>query len=82
MELDLGPVLERCWRQKKPIRTGSAEFFSDFSRFKRFWEGRGELRRILMIGIDRGHVTRSGTSLGTVLEAKAANRDGFYLIFE
>ena len=37
--------------------------------------------KFFMIGIDRAHRARSGTSLGTMLNAKEANRGGFYTSF-
>ena len=47
-----------------------------------FERDRGELREIFMIGIDEGHGARYGTSLETVLDAREANRDGFYRVFQ
>ena len=63
---------------KKRIRSGFTGFLDGFRRFS---GSRGGLRRNFMIGIDRAHRARSGTSLGTVLDTKEANPDRFFTNF-
>jgi len=45
----------------------------DLGGFRQIWEGRGELRKRFIVGIDRTHRAGSGTSLGIVLHTKEAN---------